>query len=230
VTAGGRTLLDQRPGVPEGSQAVAIGHARLAPSLARLEHRFRGGGPHAPGGSGSDHSTTPYPKAGRELRHVVEFVLEGTTHTSFRSTSVVSSFRVAPKPHVPAAVMASVAIRSDTGANAGQVTAAWWAEESYGGAGGVAATRQSLQRCDPGMEHCRTSTLPDGSLLRTTSHHVHLSTGVWELNLAEHDVDGVVEVLVAYAPRDAHGRIIGPPAPLSVAQLTEAVSHLTPLS
>jgi hypothetical protein len=48
------------------------------------------------------------------------------------------------------------------------------------------------------------------------------------MNVAERDVDGTVEVLVAYAPRPTGGHVTG--STLSTEQLTEALSLLTPLT
>jgi hypothetical protein len=221
VTAGGRTLLDRGPNLREGAQAAAIGHARLTPTLARLEHRFHGGGPHTPGVRGPQHGRTPHPKAGRELAKAVEVVFDHDMQGSvLGSTSAVRGYRYSAGMHAPTEFMAILTMTWRSGAPAGRMLAYWIPENGYAGAGGVAATRQQLQGCDADHPHCQTSTLPDGSLLRTTSYA--------HMNVAERDLGGTVEVLVAYEPHPTRGRVTG--STLSTAQLTEALSHLTPLT
>jgi hypothetical protein len=217
--AGERALLDRRPAT---DVAAAIGTNSTAPTAATLLESLRSGARWRYRHDGPRSHQTPLTRAiGQSLAHAVTSVGGGTT-------SAVQTHQYDATPTIPANIEAMVQLRSPGGTPWGRVSVTFWPEASYGGTGSAAKTRAWLQECG-GLPDCRTSTLPDGSLVRVSSAHQQLSDGTWEVNSVERDVDGVVEVVAAYAPRAADGRVTAPHASLTAAQLVSVASGLAPL-
>ena len=170
---------------------------------------------------GRNDKETPFAKAGSELAKAVTDVVPGTT-TDVSGARVTSS-------NNPKSVEARLTLAPADGSAGGPVTAAFVPEASYGGSHGKAETRAWLKTCRGTAPDCQTSTLPDGSLVRVSSTHQEVSGGTWEMNVVERDIHGVVEVVVAYGPRDADGTVTAPHASLTTDQLVDVASRLAPL-
>ena len=215
-TAGGRAFFDHRR-ASDGS--ASIGTSATAPTAAAVLAPLRRG-------AGSSHRDgelrvhrTPLTRA------IGQSTAQAVASVGGVSTSAVQSYLAEATPTTPANIEVSLRLTSPAGASVGRVSASFWAEATYGGSAAQTQTRAWLRTCGT-FADCRTFTLSDGSLVRAAGTHQQLSGQTYRTNVVERDVDGVVQVVVAYAPRGVDGTVTAPDPPLTIDQLIQVASLL----